>query len=76
MSLNRRRFFTRTGLIAAASAAAPAIVRAAEPGNARPGQKPRHIIHLVADGMAMATLSMADHLAHRARARPLVDEPL
>ena len=71
MSLNRRRFFTRTGLIAAASAAAPAIVRAAEPGNARPGQKPRHIIHLVADGMAMATLSMADHLARAVRGRGL-----
>lgn len=71
MSLNRRRFFTRTGLIAAASAAAPAIVRAAEPGNTRPGQKPRHIIHLVADGMAMATLSMADHLARAVRGRGL-----
>ncbi|MFM8468791.1 MAG: alkaline phosphatase [Limisphaerales bacterium] len=71
MSLNRRHFFTRTGLLAAASASAPAIVRAAEPGNTRPGQKPRHIIHLIADGMAMATLSMADHLSHAVRGRGL-----
>lgn len=71
MSLNRRRFFTRTGLLAAASAAAPAVVRAAEPGNARPGQKPTRIIHLVADGMAMATLSMADHLSRAVRGRGL-----
>ena len=71
MSLNRRRFFTRTGLLAAASTAAPAAVHAAEPGNARAGQKPRHIIHLVADGMAMATLSMADHLSRAVRGRGL-----
>ena len=71
MSLNRRRFFTRSGLLAAATAAAPAVVDAAEPGNAKPGQKPRHIIHLVADGMAMATLSMADHLSRAVRGRGL-----
>lgn len=71
MSFNRRRFFTRTGLLAAASTAAPAIVRAAEPGNARPGQKPTRIIHMVADGMAMATLSMADHLSRAVRGRGL-----
>lgn len=71
MSLNRRRFFTRSGLLAATSLAAPAVVQAAEPGNARPGQKPRHIIHMVADGMAMATLSMADHLSRAVRGRGL-----
>ncbi|NBV23625.1 MAG: hypothetical protein EBS05_17110 [Proteobacteria bacterium] len=71
MSLNRRRFFTRSGLLAATSFAAPAVVRAAEPGNAAPGQKPRHIIHMVADGMAMATLSMADHLSRAVRGRGL-----
>lgn len=71
MSLNRRRFFTRSGLLAATSLAAPAVIKAAEPGNARPGQQPRHIIHLVADGMAMATLSMADHLSRAVRGRGL-----
>lgn len=71
MSLNRRRFFTRSGLLAATSLAAPAVVRAAEPGNVKSGQKPRHIIHMVADGMAMATLSMADHLSRAVRGRGL-----
>lgn len=71
MSLNRRRFFTGSGLIAAGSLAAPTVLKAAEPGGARPGQKPRHIIHMVADGMAMATLSMADHLSRAARGRGL-----
>ncbi|NBR87599.1 MAG: hypothetical protein EBS84_14745 [Proteobacteria bacterium] len=71
MSLNRRRFFTRSGLLAATSLAAPAAVRAAAPGNAAPGQQPRHIIHMVADGMAMATLSMADHLSRAVRGRGL-----
>ncbi|MBM3870640.1 MAG: hypothetical protein FJ392_06720 [Verrucomicrobia bacterium] len=71
MSFNRRRFFTRTSLLAAAATAAPSVVRAAEPGNARPGQRPRHIIHLVADGMALATLSMADHLSRAVRGRGL-----
>ena len=67
MSLNRRRFFTRTGLLAAASTAAPAVLRAAEPV----GAKPTRIIHMVADGMAMATLSMADHLSRAVRGRGL-----
>lgn len=71
MSLDRRRFFSRSGLLAATSLAAPAVIKAAEPGNARSGQKPRHIIHLVADGMAMATLSMADHLSRAVRGRGL-----
>lgn len=71
MPLNRRRFFTRSGLLAATSLAAPAVVHAAESGNPRAGQKPRHIIHLVADGMAMATLSMADHLSRAVRGRGL-----
>ncbi len=71
MSLNRRRFFTRSGLLAATSLAAPAVVRAAEPGSAQPGQRPRHIIHMVADGMAMAMLSMADHLSRAVRGRGL-----
>ncbi len=71
MPVNRRRFFTQSGAIAATSLVAPQIVRPAEPGNARPGQKPNRIIHMVADGMAMATLSMADHLSRAVRGRGL-----
>ena len=71
MSITRRRFFTRSGLLATSALAAPHIVLPAEPGVAQPGQKPRHIIHLVADGMSSGTLSCADHLSHLLRARGL-----
>ncbi|MBI3876207.1 MAG: alkaline phosphatase [Verrucomicrobia bacterium] len=71
MPVNRRRFFTQSGAIAATSLVAPQIVRSAEPAGARPGQKPNRIIHMVADGMAMATLSMADHLSRAVRGRGL-----
>jgi len=71
MSISRRRFFTQTGLMAATSVAAPQIVRPAEAGNARPGQTPRRIIHMVADGMSAGTLTLADHLSQLIRPRGL-----
>lgn len=71
MPITRRRFFTRSGLLASSALAVPHLARAAEPGVAQPGQKPRHIIHLVADGMSSGTLSCADHLSHLLRARGL-----
>jgi alkaline phosphatase len=59
-------------LVAVAGAVgAPAIVRAAGQVTFQPGDKPRHIIHLVADGMSLATLTCADHLAHLTRNRGL-----
>ncbi len=71
MSLNRRSFFRRSGLIAASAVAAPSFVRAAGDVTAAPGEKPRHIIHLVADGMSMATLTCADHLSQQMRKKGL-----
>jgi alkaline phosphatase len=71
MSMNRRRFFTRSGLVAATSLTTPHIFRAAEPGDARPGQLPTKIIHLVADGMSMGMLTMADHLSQLTRQKGL-----
>lgn len=71
MSLNRRSFFRRSGLLAASAVTAPAFVRAADSVVAAPGEKPRHIIHLVADGMSMATLTCADHLSHYMRKKGL-----
>ena len=72
MSLNRRSFLRRTTLALATGAiAAPAMVRAAEPATFKPGEKPRRIIHLVADGMSLATLSCSDHLSQAVRGRGL-----
>ncbi|MEW6306570.1 MAG: alkaline phosphatase [Verrucomicrobiota bacterium] len=69
MPITRRSFFKRSGLLAATSVTAPTVLQAAEPGAARPGQKPRHIIHLVSDGMSAGTLTCADHLSHLLRKR-------
>jgi alkaline phosphatase len=71
MPLNRRSFLRRSGLMAVGAVAAPAIVRSAEDVAFNPGDKPRRIIHLVADGMSMATLTCADHLSHLERQRGL-----
>ncbi len=71
MPITRRRFFTRSGLLASSTLAAPHIARPAEPGVAQPGQKPKHIIHLVADGMSSGTLSCSDHFSHMLRGRGL-----
>ncbi|WCJ60594.1 alkaline phosphatase [Fontisphaera persica] len=70
--LNRRRFFTRAGLAAAAaSVGAPHIAVSAETLNARPGQRPARIIHIVSDGMSAGTLACADHYSRIVRKRPL-----
>jgi alkaline phosphatase len=71
MPFNRRSFLRRSGLLAIGAVAAPAIVRSAEDVAFKPGDKPRRIIHLVADGMSMATLTCADHLSHLERQRGL-----
>ena len=72
MSLNRRSFFRRTGLAAATSAcAAPAIVRAAADVTFNAGDGPRHIIHVLADGMSLAALSAADQFSQHTRDRGL-----
>jgi alkaline phosphatase len=70
MPISRRRFLSRSGLLAATTAAAPPVVRAADPAP-RPGQKPRHIIMLISDGMSAGTLTCADHLSRLTRRRGL-----
>ena len=69
--LNRRRFLTRSGLLAATAASLPTISRAQDPLNPGTGQKPSHIIHMVADGMSLGTLSAANQLSHLTRKRAL-----
>ena len=71
MPITRRRFVARSGLLATSALVVPHIARPDEPGVVQPGQKPRHIIHLVADGMSSGTLSCADHLSHLLRGRGL-----
>ena len=71
-SLNRRSFFTRSGLLTAGALSAPAIIHSAPETAARAGAKPRNIIHMVADGMSAGTLTSADSLSHLLRKRGLV----
>ncbi|MDX1952226.1 MAG: alkaline phosphatase [Verrucomicrobiota bacterium] len=69
MALTRRSFFTAAGLIAGGGLVSPSISLARESAN--PGAKPRHIIHLVSDGMSSGTLSCSNELSHLLRKRPL-----
>ena len=71
MHLNRRSFFSRSGLMLAGVASAPAFVRTSSEVTFRRGDRPRHIIHLVADGVSQGTLSCAEHLSHLTRDRGL-----
>jgi alkaline phosphatase len=70
--LTRRGFFERGGLLASTTlVGAPFISRGADSQAGRPGQKPERIIHMVADGMSMGTLTMADAFSWRLRGRGL-----
>jgi alkaline phosphatase len=72
MSETRRKFFTKLGLIGAGSAIVlPRISRAAGSGAGLLPPTPRHIIHMVADGMSSGTLTMADHFSQLTRKRGL-----
>lgn len=71
MSMNRRSFFQRSGWLLAGAAGAPGFVRASSDVTFRPGDRPRHILHLVADGTSQGTLSCAEHLSQLTRQRGL-----
>jgi alkaline phosphatase len=71
MSYSRRQFLARSGWIAASTVAAPGLLLAAGPEKFKPGRKPRHIIHLVADGMSSGTWTCADHFSRLVRGRSL-----
>lgn len=68
--LSRRKFLNRAGLAAATTGLALNDGTRARAAN--DGPKAPKIIHLVADGMSMGTLTCADHLSHIMRKRPLV----
>lgn len=69
MKLNRRRFLTSSGLVAAGGLGMPsgALVTAGEAVSA--GGKPRHIIHLVSDGMSAGMLTCGDQFSLLVRQR-------
>lgn len=70
MPVSRRSFLSRASLLAAAGLGGPAVVQGAEVATRR-GERPKRIIHLVADGMSAGTLSCADYLSQQVRGRGL-----
>lgn len=68
--MNRRKFFTSAGLAAGAVTAFPSIARPATQIPAG-GQRPRRIIHMVADGMSLGTLTAADYFSQHQLKREL-----
>ncbi len=68
---NRRKFLRSSTVVAASAVGFPHITKSAEKLHATPGQRPRNIIHMVADGMSMGTLTCADHLSQIMRGRGL-----
>ena len=68
---NRRKFLRNSSVVAASAVGFPYIGKSAEKLQATPGQKPRNIIHMVADGMSMGTLTCADHLSQMVRRKGL-----
>ena len=60
-----------SSVVAATTVGFPHIAKSAEQLQAIPGQKPKHIIHLVSDGMSMGTLTCADLLSQLLRKRGL-----
>ena len=68
---SRRKFIESGSAIAAAGFGFPRIAYSSEQLHARTGQRPRNIIHLVADGMSLGTLSCSDHFSKILRGRGL-----
>ncbi|MHC1765777.1 MAG: alkaline phosphatase [Verrucomicrobiia bacterium] len=66
--LSRRKFFGSSAL-AAAAFGFPHVGASAQQLHIRTRQRPRHIIHLVADGMSVGTLTCADHFSRILRGR-------
>jgi alkaline phosphatase len=67
--LSRRNFINRASLAAATTGLA--LAEGSKARAANDGPKAPKIIHLVADGMSMGTLTCADHLSQIMRKRPL-----
>lgn len=72
MSLTRREFVFRSPSAVAAAVVTPVATMGVMGAAAPRGGRPKRIIHLVADGTSLATLSIADHFSRLVRLRPLV----
>jgi alkaline phosphatase len=70
MKLNRRHFLAKSGVVAAGGLAVPGGALGASHESTRSGGKPRHIIHLVSDGMSAGMLTCADQFSLLVRRRP------
>lgn len=70
MKNSRRSFLAHSGLLAATAFGAPHLARSAETILSQPGQKPKRVIMMVADGMSMGTFTGADHFSRLTRNRP------
>ena len=71
MVVSRRRFLIRSAVATGSVVAFPSVLGAAGGDKFKPGRKPRHIIHLVSDGMSVGTLTCADYFSQLTRGRPL-----
>jgi alkaline phosphatase len=69
--ISRRNFLRNSSVVAASAVAFPAVAKPAGGLNAKPGQKPRNIIYMVADGMSWGTLTCSDYFSQRLRGRGL-----
>lgn len=69
--ISRRNFLRNSSVVAASAVAFPAVAKPAGGFHAKPGQRPRHIIYMVADGMSMGTLTCSDYFSQRLRGRGL-----
>lgn len=69
--VSRRNFLLNSSIVAGSAVAFPAVAKPAGGLNARPGQRPRNIIFMVADGMSMGTLTCSDYFSQKLRGRGL-----
>ncbi len=71
--MHRRHFLKSLGLTGLATVAFPSLAPAQNTSQTvKPGQSPRKIIMLVADGMSLGTLTSADEYSRLTRKKPLV----
>ena len=69
--ISRRKFLTYSTLAAGGVAGCANLTKSSDTLLSTPGQKPSRIIHMVADGMSVGTLTCADYLSHGVRQRGL-----
>jgi alkaline phosphatase len=69
--ISRRRFFKTSAALSGVAAGFPAIAHSADILLEKTGQRPRRIIHMVADGMGMGMFTCGEHLSNHMRQRSL-----